>query len=75
MYFGEDMPDLGDIDENLLRAYLEGGEVSPELEDLIKGQCYMMGITCFGMCGQCSYNSIGAFAQADQEIHSQLISL
>ncbi|KAL3852132.1 hypothetical protein ACJMK2_015812 [Sinanodonta woodiana] len=35
MLFG-DLSDFGDIDENLLRAYLEGEEVNPELEELLQ---------------------------------------
>ena len=41
MYYGDgfsDLGDLGDIDEDLLRAYLEGNEVSPEIEELLKGK-------------------------------------
>ncbi|XP_060592871.1 protein-serine O-palmitoleoyltransferase porcupine-like [Ruditapes philippinarum] len=39
MYYGDglsDIGDLGDIDEDLLRAYLDGDEVSPEIEELLK---------------------------------------
>lgn len=37
LYLGDEFPDLSDIDEDLLRAYLEGNEVSPEIEELLKG--------------------------------------
>ncbi|KAL4225879.1 hypothetical protein ACF0H5_013867 [Mactra antiquata] len=36
LYMGDDFPDLSEIDEDLLRAYLEGNEVSPEIEELLK---------------------------------------
>lgn len=38
IYYGDEYPD---IDEDMLRAYLEGKEVSPELEELIKGGYYL----------------------------------
>lgn len=37
IYYGDEYPDLSDIDEDMLRAYLEGKEVSPELEEILKG--------------------------------------
>lgn len=38
LYYGNGYPDMSDIDEDLLRAYLEGNEVSPEIEELLKGK-------------------------------------
>ena len=37
IYYGDEYPDMSDIDEDMLRAYLEGKEVSPEIEELLKG--------------------------------------
>lgn len=41
IYYGDEYPDISDIDEDMLRAYLEGKEVSPELEELMKGRYYL----------------------------------
>jgi len=41
VYYPGDMPDLGDIDEDLLRAYLNGEVMNPELDELLKGAVFV----------------------------------
>ncbi|KAH3816360.1 hypothetical protein DPMN_117875 [Dreissena polymorpha] len=42
MFYGDEFPDISGIDEDVLRAYLEGDTVNPEIEELLKGRFQLL---------------------------------